>query len=199
MPQAKLPDINAAWVRYRNYCLQCIREQDYPGSIAAINGINALLPLNYKVEINDEKYNEMLRDERKIVCTGCKTELKPEDVKVMNIRKPSITNFTGTVQLEQVWFCKCRHKNRLSETLMRVKEKKKPSYNQVIPEAPTRQLGIVDRTEFHNKMTKWVYLALEELEYQIGKYRAEYVSADEDLGVGSSMMFLEQELSENAD
>ena len=58
------------------------------------------------------------------------------------------------------------------------KVKKKPNYNQLIPEAPKYVDGIQGRTTYHNNMVKWFYDAIEELDHQLGKYRAEYKPED---------------------
>ena len=183
MPQAKLPDINNAWVRYRNYGLQCIHERNYTGAIAAVNEINALFPDEYRVEINTEKYNQSIHDTITVVCEQCKKEINYIDIHLFELILPTIDSIIIDKTTDVVWVCtECNHTNRRETTEMKRHEQKKPHYNKLIPEPPVRIDGIQGRTEYHNSMVKWFYDALEELDHQLGKYREEYTPTDSEEG-----------------
>src|SRR3989304_1653918 len=83
--QAKLPDINNAWVRYRNFGLQCIMERNYVGAIAAINEINALFPDAYRVEVNTPKYIQSTQDELVAKCTKCNEETNIAELHIFDL------------------------------------------------------------------------------------------------------------------
>ncbi len=193
MPQAKLPDINAAWVRYRNYGLQCIDYNNYPGAVAAINEINAMLPQSYRVKIDSREYKELEKDNLTVICTACKAETTPDKLVVFNMRLPIMVNHHGGPKTEEVWTCRdCKSVNNLIKTRMIRKVKQKPFYHQVIPDPPDRKDGVLDRTHYHNEMVKWFFDALEELDHQLGKYREEYKPIDE-LETGGYFVGMEEE------
>lgn len=180
MPQAKLPDINAAWVRYRNYGLESIQYNNYPGAVAAINEINAMLPELYRVKIDTRQYKELEKDNLTVICTACKAETTPDKLLVYKMLMPMTINHHGKPVVEEVWTCTaCRATNNLIKTRMIRKVKQKPFYHQVIPDPPDRKDGVLDRTHYHNDMVKWFFDALEELDHQLGKYREEYKPLDE--------------------
>ena len=178
MPQAKLPDINAAWVRYKNYALECIDKKNYPGAVAAVNGINAMLPENYRVKIDTDNYKELTQDNIFVVCTDCEKRFKYDDIRIMNLIIPRIFNKPSVT--ERVWICtSCNFHNKVANTKMIKQVHEKPFYYKVIPEAPEQMDGILNRKKYHNEMTKWLYNSLEELDHQLGKYREEYKPIDE--------------------
>jgi len=175
VPQAKLPDINNAWVRYRNFGLQCIMERNYVGAIAAINEINALFPDAYRVEVNTPKHLQSVQDTLVAICVGCDVEVNINELHVFDLLLTSINSMILNKPTEKVWVCKsCNKINMREKTRMIRREHKKPNYDGVISEPPKRVDGIQGRTEYHNNMVKWFYDALEELDHQLGKYRAEY-------------------------
>ena len=179
MPQAKLPDINNAWVRYRNFGLQCIMERNYVGAIAAINEINALFPDAYRVEVNTLKYIQSTQDELVAKCTKCNEETNIAELHIFDLLLTTVNSIILNKETEKAWICKsCETINMREKTRMIRREHKKPNYDGVIAEPPKRVDGIQGRTEYHNNMVKWFYDALEELDHQLGKYRAEYKPAE---------------------
>lgn len=180
MPQAKLPDINAAWSSYRAYGLQCIQYHNYPGMVAAINEMNALLPDEYRVKVDTKEYKELEREDLTVICTACKAETTPNKLVVFSMMIPITINHYGKPVLEEVWSCtKCKATNNLTKTRMIRKIKVKPYYNKIMPDPPIRKDGILDRAHYHNELVAWFFDALEELDHQLGKYRAEYKPLDE--------------------
>ena len=180
--QSKLPDINNAWVRYRNFGLQCIMERNYVGAIAAVSEINALFPDTYRVTINTEEYNKSVQDTITAVCTKCEKETNLADLKIFDLLLTTINSIILNKPTEKAWICtnvECNAINIREKTLMKRRTHKKPNYTQVIPEPPKRVDGIQGRTEYHNSMVKWFYDALEELDHQLGKYREEDKPQDE--------------------
>lgn len=181
MPQAKLPDINNAWVRYRNYGIESIDSQNYSGAVAAIYEMISLFPEKYRLEINTEKYEDLERDTIIYICNGCKEESNLTSITVYNFTLGLTLSFVSGLKNAQVWDCiKCGSRNMLQNTQVIKSQEAKPHYHKVIPEPPNRKQGIMDRNSYDNKMRVWFFKALEETDHQLGKYRDEYKPIDED-------------------
>lgn len=177
MPQAKLPDINNAWVRYRNYGIDCIEKGNYAGAISSVLRSIALFPEKYQIEINTEKFNQIKEDKLYAYCKNCNTEHLYNNIKILKIMQPLMANFLSGNNTEKVWYCQnteCNTINKLKNTKLIQNKNKTPSYHGVIPEPPRRQEGMFDRHHFHNRMITWFNLAGTEIDHMIGKYRAEY-------------------------
>lgn len=181
VPQAKLPDINNAWVRYRNYGLECIDSRRYAGAVAAVMEINALFPDLYRVKIDSDKYADLMRENRILVCTACTEETNFQLIQTYDLILNATRAIISGRPSEKVWDCpKCKTTQRMIDTKMYKDQHEKPTYFQVIPEPPKRREGAIDRNSFHNEMVKWFYESLEELDHQLGKYRDEYKPQGDD-------------------
>lgn len=181
--QAKLPDINAAFVKYRSHFLISIEIPNFSAATASLNGINALLPDEYKVEINTEKYNAAIKTKLLAICPNCKKEIQSKDVKVFDLLLNSIDSLMCGSQTIKMWPCpECHKDNEISKTSWTKDVIQLPAYNKVIPEPPQCKNGLDNRMKYEKEMTSWCYLFLEEIEYQLGIYRREFVaqSADAD-------------------
>jgi len=169
------------WVKWKAYGLDCIRSGDYSGAVAAIYGINSLLPEKYVCEVNTEKYNELRKEKYVLVCRSCKKEVNRQDVKLYDIQLSLISSILSNQSFEKYWDCPnpdCKESQRVANTKMILDLHKKPFYYQVIPEPPGRKEGLADR-KFHNNMITWFYQSIEELDHQLGIYREEYRTPDE--------------------
>lgn len=183
MPQAKLPDINTAFVKYRTHGLICIDMKNYAGASASLNGINALLPNDYKIEINSAKYNEALKTKISIICNFCNSEINKNDIKIVNLLNPILIQTLTSNEYQKAWFCpQCKKENYLNKTKMVKYTALKPFYLKVIPEPPRKKDGLQTKNTFHHNYVKWFYNFLEELEYQLGLYRIEYISQLTEIG-----------------
>ena len=72
MPQARLPDINTAFIRYRSEVLVGMKKGDWDSMHGSLNGINGLLPQEYQVKISDTKYYELVKEDIEYECNKCK-------------------------------------------------------------------------------------------------------------------------------
>ena len=181
MPQAKLPDINNAWVRYRNYGIESIDSQNYSGAVAAIYEMISLFPEKYRVEINTELYEAEEKDTIIYICNDCKAETNLSTVTVFNLTLGLTLSFVSGLESTKVWDCvKCGNRNMLANTQVIRSQEKKPHYHKVIPEPPNRKQGIMDRNAYDNKLRIWFFKALEEVDHQLGLYRDEYKPIDEE-------------------
>lgn len=180
VPQAKLPDINNAWVRYRNYGLECIDKRNYTGACAAIFEINALFPDKYRCEIDTDKYNELMMEQRVVVCPSCTKETDFKDIKIFDLILNLIPNILTNSTTEKVWNCpECKTNQKMINTKMIKDQHKQPFYFQLLREPPTRKGGISYRNSYHDIMAKWFFESLEQLDHQLGKYRDEYKPLEE--------------------
>lgn len=173
--QARLPDTNVAWVFYRHLGVQSIKEHNYSAAVGAINEMIALFPDEYRIEINTAKYNELIRERLAVVCGNCKAEINRRAVQIIQLLVTPVKALITDNEVEDVWICpKCHKDNKLQNTQIIKEQQALPFYHKLIPEPPGRRGGLVDRRDYHKEMTKWFYGALEEVDHQLGKLRAEY-------------------------
>jgi hypothetical protein len=177
-----LPDLNAIWVTYRNRGLAAISGEMYAQAIGCINGMNAILPNDYRIEVNTSKYTELTTERLIAICNACKEQFSRKEIKIVELLNPLVIQVLTNQEYEKVWFCpKCNKTNNVSTTNWIKERLGLPYYLKVIPEPPSRKGGIQDRREYPIAMEKWFYQALEELDHQLGTYRADYVSQLEQL------------------
>jgi len=172
--QSKLPDTNQAWVYYRHLGVQALQEKRYSEAVAAINEMIALFPDEYRIEINTEKYNQLMRVRTVFVCEHCSTETSRTDIKVYDCLLSTIEGFCIGSDYAKIWNCpNCQKDNMLQNTKMIEEQNGLPFYHKLIPEPPFKQ-GTKNRKTFDNDFKKWFYDSLEEVDHQLGKLRAEY-------------------------
>ena len=196
--QAKLPDINAAIVRYRSQALESVKTSDYDMAVSSINFINADLPEDYKVQVSTALYNSIVEDRKIIACEFCtskETILKDGKLTLTGKSIPTECSLTEINQfdleldwLEQilsgekqkrVWNCtKCGKLNDMDVSKIKIKKYQAPFYLKIMPEAPRRKRGIQGRSSYDNEFKKWFDTAMSEIESQISKYRAEYAAQE---------------------
>jgi len=175
MVQAKLPDLNNYWIKYHDSGMQFLYNKNYAGLVACIYNMNAILPDEYRVEINTEKYNELSQDKLMVVCSNCnaeipRNEIKPTD-RLLNVLESTILG----VRTIKVWVClNCKQENDFARTKKIKDHHKNPFYYKVIPEPPIQKDGLTGRWQFDNKITRWYFVCLEEIDHQLGLYRKEY-------------------------
>lgn len=181
MPQAKLPDLNAAFVKYRSYGLQCVEIQNFSGAIGALYGINALLPDEYRIEIDTVKYLSMISEQITVVCKSCSSEFNYKDIIQKKRLLGSFESSLKGKEYDMIWICKkCNEANVVNKTKMFKSKLNKPYYLKVVEEPPEKHDGVENMMNYKKRMKKWFYTFLGELEYQLGLYRKEYTSESED-------------------
>jgi len=154
------------------------------------------LPKEHQIIIDDDLYNEKIKQITIAKCNHCTTEYprtddktKPEvrptehnfqDVRVYQIMIPLIASYISGSEYDKVWNCsKCHKANRLAQTKFIKTALQKPYFLQVVPNPPNRKDGIIDMQTYLKKIRKWVWGFLDELEYQMGEYRRNYVPKNE--------------------
>ena len=184
--QSKLPDVNQAIVRHRSLALEGFKSNNAELAIVSIESINALLPSptgepTYKVTVDTEKYNELKRETREIQCKQCKTENMLNSTKKYDLELDWIEQILSKSKTRKMWVCNnCKKSNIYNPDDITVTKNGEPYFYKVMPSPPQRQSGIRGRMTFDMEFQKWFSIAMPEIESQIGIYRSEYMSQNND-------------------
>lgn len=184
--QSFLPDMNSKYLMYARQILSAIPVQKWSTCFGSLNSINALLPEEYQVTFSTVQYNEKVRENIFSICTGCKAEIDFKTVKIFELLTPLLLGFVSGKKSEKVWVCtECKNVNKLSKTQIAQEHKLEPHFNKVVPEPPERKEGLAGRRSYDRKVEQWVWACLNELDNQMGKFRAAYLNRDAD-GLGDT-------------
>ena len=178
--EAKLPDVNAGIVTHRKAAMNGFDNSDYTKTAISFDGIMALLPEDYKPEINTVEYLKAVQGKRVITCDMCKEDFSRELV----IPYSLVLSNEDSMILNQreclVWSCpKCDNTRPLVGSKTRNEQFQQPFYTGIIPEMPKRH-GLHDRIGYSRRFREWYQIAFREIEYKIGLYRAEYQAQNPD-------------------
>ena len=174
--QAKLPDINAALVTHRNAALHAFDINDFTKATISIDAMNSLLPEDYKVEVNTDKYYNLIKSKHKIKCWNCVEVYERNQVQPYEMLLSNIDELILNKKKIWVWYCvKCGSIQPLEGSQTTTEVFKQPFYTGCIPEPPIRK-GLHDRLGHVTKIREWFDIAFKEIEAQIGLYRTEYAS-----------------------
>lgn len=196
--QAKLPDVNAAIVRYRSQALDAVKTGDYDMAVSCINFINADLPEDFKVTVSTELYNSIVEDRKTVPCNYCKSyeiilkDGKPEKTDKLIPTQCSITEIQqydlemdwleqilSNKKTKRMWLCtKCGKANEMDVTKIKVIKYQEPFYLKIMPSAPRRKRGIQQKASYDNQFKRWFDIAMSEIESQISRYRTEYAAQE---------------------
>jgi len=136
--------------------------------------MNALLPEDYKVEINTEKYNQLVAEKKTIGCNFCTATPLLKDISLYRLLLPVISQFISEAEYTDVWYCpSCTEQNTFSHEQIKITKFAEPSYFKVVPSPPTKK-GTSNRKAFEHEFKKWFDIVMSEIESQIGAYRADY-------------------------
>lgn len=198
MGQSLLIDMNSGWYKHKTEVNDGLKTRNYDQVLGALDSLNALLPPEYRVIIDDDDYNDKLKGNLIGLCNFCEseyndptnknkilkgpTQIEHSKIKKLRLLLPETERLIYNKKYDDFWCCfKCSNMNRLSETKFRQTILKKPFYLQVVPEAPRRKLGIEDRTSYHVKFAKWARNFLAELNASAQKFRQEYKPKDDEV------------------
>ena len=185
--QSRLPDINTAFVKYRNIVTTHLEMQDYTACFGALYALNGLLPDEYRVKISTTEYNKLTRHDIFVKCNSCQVETDYSKIKVFDLIIPLIETVISGNQHEKVWLCSsCKHKNKLLKTEMRQTVLQEPYYLHVVPSPGKRRDGLNDRSSYHRKIAVWVWTMIDELEERMSMYREDNWQKDERLELDQS-------------
>ena len=184
MPQARLPDINTAYIRYRHETIFALKNKMYNLMHGSLVGINALLPLEYQVIISTVEYDQLAKTEISYLCGHCKEQIDKQDVYVFDLQPNSIQTLVHGKMLNKVWKCiKCKGINMLNRTSISQTILQNPTFLGIVPEPPTRKNGLMDKLKFNIEIERWAWLCLSELEFKMAKFRDDnWNRKDDELG-----------------
>ena len=172
MPQARLPDINTAYITYRREVLVSLKTNNYTSCIGSLYALNGLLPEKYRITISNMAYAEKTMQDLLVVCRFCKQNSNYKKIKILKVIVPLIEGLVSGQAYHKVWDCTlCSKENSLDHTEMIQQVLKEPSFLQVVPRPPNRKEGMKDRTTYHNQFVIWAETLLIELEAQMAQFR----------------------------
>ena len=197
MVQAALPDLNTQWIMSKREAWTAIKNKDYNSLFGALFDINAMLPKDkdrdYQIEISDHKYNEMIKQDTIYICNSCSSNCihcktnegkciaeTPKNVIVIkNIPTSSFIRTLTGKHIERMWQCpRCKEYTLLHQTKIIQTVIKEPFFLKVVPSPPSRKNGIMDRREYDRSVKRWAMILMNELSYQMSRYRLEYIPKD---------------------
>ena len=184
MPQARLPDINTAYIRYRNEAIWALKHKNYNVMHGSLNGINALLPVDYQVIISSIEYDQLAKTEITYQCNSCQEHIDKSKVYVFDLIPNSIEALVHGRTPNKVWKCvNCKHTNMLSSTSISQTILQNPTFLGIVPDPPQRKDGLMDRMKFNIEIERWAWLVLNELEFKMAKFSDDnWNKGDEEMG-----------------
>uniref|UniRef100_A0AAT9JH75 ORF77 n=1 Tax=Nitrosopumilaceae spindle-shaped virus TaxID=3065433 RepID=A0AAT9JH75_9VIRU len=195
MPQASLPDINTAFIKYRNQAIFNMENGRYDAAVGSLYAFNGCLPEDYRVKISTIEYEAKTQEKLNAKCPYCDEEIEVKDMQIEKLLNPLIIGVFTKEKYDKVWHCgKCNHVNRLVETEMIKYQLEEPSFLGIVPKPPERKDSLTDRRQFDIKFQNWCWKLLDELEAKAAKFRRDYTPKD-----GSELEQLEGKTGEELD
>jgi len=149
-------------------------------AITSLSALNADLPVDFKVKISTDQYQQLIQDTITIACTVCKFDCKLVDVVQYEKDLDYLEQILAEKKTERVWKCnECKEENLMDVKNIKIIKYQQPFYTGFIPDPPRRKIGIKSRLTFANDFAIWFSIALSELESCISRYRTEYASEQE--------------------
>lgn len=180
--QANLPDINSAYIKYRNKAFDNLDSGHYHLCYAALDTLNAMLEEPYCVKIDTKLYREKTKLDVFYKCQGCGEETIKESVQIFHVLIVGLKTLISNAKTEEVWVCsKCGKENELTKTEINKEELPNPVFFGVVPEAPQRTNALMSDRAYHLAFTKWATNFLKEIEHGMKKYRSDYKSTDDEV------------------
>ena len=189
MPQARLPDINTAFIKYRNEFVSALKRKDYDNMHGALGGLNGLLPEEYRVIISTGKYEELTKTDIEYECSVCTirnnkpVEIPKEELTIFVQYPNSMQRLLFGGSSEKVWQCpKCQTIHRLSDTNISETKLQNPYFLGVVPDPPEKKVGLIDHLRFDIMVKQWAWQMMNELEHKMAKFRDDNWSRGEEMG-----------------
>lgn len=181
MPQARLPDVNTAFITYRGIAIRSLQSHKYLDCLGALKSINAMLPEKYRVELNNDKFDEDSKINLHYVCGSCDKNIDGKFVIPFDYYLDSIDSLITNKVKIKVWKCpECNKLSGLSNTRIIQNMLPQPSYLQVVPLPPTRKGGLMGRTQFRHEFGVWAWNMINELEKSMAQFRDDNWSKGDD-------------------
>ena len=181
MPQARLPDVNTAFITYRRESLVALKSYDYRGCWGALNCINALLPKKYRVILDNIRYDEKSKISFIYCCGLCSEQIDQSDVHIFDYVLDELQFLALDEKTVKVWRCpECNEINYLSNTEIIKDMLAQPSFLQTVPLPPKRQNGLLGRMTYRKEFSKWAWNFLNELEERMAQFRDDNWSKEDE-------------------
>lgn len=181
--ESKLPDLNNYWKKYHDKGDGCLNQKDYAGVINSFECMNALMPLDYRINVSDFLFKEATKETRMLTCLNCKVLQDDEITPYYDISVPLMDLILSGSKMKKVWTCNsCGENNDVSKSKLLIDARKDPDYFQIIPTHPKLVHGLAGRTKLHEEMTIWWHRAKVEIDHHLAKLRRDYKPSDEDEG-----------------
>ena len=156
--------------------LMNLKSKNYTMCFGSLYTLNGLLPEKYQVKVSNIEFKKLTDTALTAECEYCHEASDYNTLKIEKVLLPLITRTLKGVDYEKGWNCKkCKKYNKLETTKIKQNVLQEPYFLQVVPKAPERHDGIMDRSTFDIKIRQWILLFLSEISHQMGKYRQEYV------------------------
>ena len=194
MVQARLPDINTAFITYRREMLQSLNARNYSNCVGSLYAMNSLLPKEYRVQISTPEFEGKIKQDVKAHCTGCKTETDYSKIHFFNLVLPFFDYVISRQRTTKAWLCdRCGCTNRLSLTKITKTILQEPYHLTLVPRPPIRKTGIRDRNKYHEEFTQWVWRMANEVEERLAQFR------DDNWHKSNEMMDLDDDIDTSRD
>ena len=157
---------------YRREVLQALNHRMYNNCFGALNALNALLPKDYRVKIDNAEYKQQTETDITIVCSECEKDNEYKKIKKYQKTVGFIESVLLKTKTVQTWDClECGAPNVLQDSKLKQSVLQEPYFLTVVPEPPQRKDGIIDRAVYHTKVVQWVWALLTELEERMAQFR----------------------------
>ena len=184
MVQARLPDINTAFIKHRNEVMGAVKTGNYESAIGSLYALNALLPdtldpetnvPKYRVVISDLEYQKQAKPKIKLTCYHCTEQSPFEEVTAFDMVLPFFDQQLVHVTTMKAWKCKhCKKVCKMKRTDVTESALKEPVFLGVVPKPPERHSGLAGRTRYNNNMKRWILVMMDELESKMALYRDDH-------------------------
>jgi len=170
--QSRLPDINTAFNTHRRRVIVAMDQNKFLDTLGALFALNALLPVEYRVIISTQKYNNLTRQDLSAQCVKCQNQIDYSQIKPRKIITTPTMELVSNCKDQTIWICpKCKTENPTNKTTFTQTVLDKPYYLGVVPDPPNRRDGLIDRFGFDQRYKKWCWQMLYELEEKMAQFR----------------------------
>ena len=178
--QAVLPDLNTAIIKFRSMITSHLKERDYTGCFGSLYAMNGILDPEFRVKVSTEEYNQLVKQDITVKCRHCGIDIDFVKIKVYDLILQTHSALLAGSKSEKCWVCTgCKKDNLLSTTEMKQTKLQPGGFLHVVPEPPTRDGGVTDRSDYHNKVSQWVWTFVKEIEERCGEERKAFLNREE--------------------
>lgn len=182
MPQARLPDINTAFIMYRREALQNYKSKNYSMCIGCLYSLNALLPQKYRVIVSDIEYDKKTLEKITLDCPKCKETFDFKDIQIFELAIPLTEYLFSDSKKEKIWYCpKCKVRHRLADTEPVRQIQLEPYFLSVVPKPPHQKDGLISRNRYFKKFSVWYWMICNELEERMAQFRDDNWTKEDEL------------------